>query len=311
MAAPLPTYLQRGAVNDEKWNACIASAANGLVYAYTDYLDAMAGEWDAVVLDDYKAVMPLPWRKKWGFRYLYPPFLTAQLGIFGAGVNAATVEAFLRAVPSTFRFWDLSLNHGNLFSLDSFPLYERRNFVLPLNRPYGALYKGYRENIRRNVKKSAAYGCSCTTGIPVDSVIALAQAQAKNPNKKDFQNFANLFARRQQNGTGKTYGVVSATGELLASAAFLFSHHRAYYLLVGNHPNGRTLGASHALIDAFIQDHADRDLLLDFEGSDLRNLAFFYGSFGAKEEKYPAIKLNRLPWWIRWAKTPDPTSSPA
>jgi len=71
---------------------------------------------------------------------------------------------------------------------------------------------------------------------------------------------------------------------------------------VGNHPNGRTLGASHALVDAFIKDQAGQDLLLDFEGSDIRNLAFFYSSFGATEEKYPAIKLNRLPWYIRWMK---------
>jgi hypothetical protein len=71
---------------------------------------------------------------------------------------------------------------------------------------------------------------------------------------------------------------------------------------VGNHPNGRTLGASHALIDAFIEDHAAQDLLLDFEGSDIRNLAFFYSSFGAVEEKYAAIKLNRLPWWMKWMK---------
>ncbi|HEY1022037.1 MAG TPA: hypothetical protein VGE06_06975, partial [Flavisolibacter sp.] len=94
----------------------------------------------------------------------------------------------------------------------------------------------------------------------------------------------------------------SAGGDLLASAAFLFSHNRAYYILVGNHPNGRTLGASHALIDAFIRDHAGQNLLLDFEGSDIRNLAFFYSSFGAREERYASIRLNHLPWWLRWVK---------
>jgi hypothetical protein len=100
----------------------------------------------------------------------------------------------------------------------------------------------------------------------------------------------------------KNYGAFSNKGELVSSATFLFSNKRAYYILVGNHPNGRTLGASHALIDAFIKDHAGNELILDFEGSDIRNLAFFYTSFGANEEKYAAIKLNRLPWWIKWLK---------
>ena len=54
------------------------------------------------------------------------------------------------------------------------------------------------------------------------------------------------------------------------------------------------IGASHALIDAFIKDHAGQNLILDFEGSDFRNLAFFYSRFGAKVEIYPAIKINTL-----------------
>lgn len=89
---------------------------------------------------------------------------------------------------------------------------------------------------------------------------------------------------------------------MIASCVFFFSNNRAYYILVGNHPNGKTIGASHALIDAFIADHAGQNLLLDFEGSDIRNLAFFYSSFGAVQEIYPALKINRLPFYLRWLK---------
>ena len=99
-----------------------------------------------------------------------------------------------------------------------------------------------------------------------------------------------------------SYGIRTSSGQLIASAAFFFSHERAYYILVGNHPNGKTSGASHALINTFIKDHAGQNVLLDFEGSDIRNLAFFYSSFGATEEKYAAIKLNRLPLYLRWLK---------
>ncbi len=99
-----------------------------------------------------------------------------------------------------------------------------------------------------------------------------------------------------------TYGIFSQQQELLASCVFFFSHNRAYYILVGNHPNGRTIGASHALIDAFIKDHAGQNLILDFEGSDIRNLAFFYSSFGATHVPYPALRINRLPFYLKWMK---------
>jgi hypothetical protein len=82
----------------------------------------------------------------------------------------------------------------------------------------------------------------------------------------------------------------------------LISAKRLYYILVGNHPNGKTIGASHALINAFIRDYAGTDMTLDFEGSDIQSLAFFYSSFGAVEEKYVGVKLNRLPGLIKLFK---------
>ena len=99
-----------------------------------------------------------------------------------------------------------------------------------------------------------------------------------------------------------TYGIVSSENELVASCVLFFSHNRAYYILVGNHSNGRNVGASHALIDAFIKEHAGKNLVLDFEGSDISNLALFYSSFGAVNEVYPALKINRLPFYLKWLK---------
>ena len=283
-------YLRRHEVSDEKWNACLASASNGVIYGYAFYLDAMTDQWDALVMNNYAFVMPLPWRKKWFIHYLYHPFLTAQLGLFGNGITKEILKAFLEAIPKKFLRWDFSLNGGNLFAVNGYRLYERSDYVLPLHKPYEELYGAYRENIRRNIKKSLTYGCSIKTGVSIDDIITLTKLQAKDTPEQDFQNFKSLFLRLKDKSMAKTYGILSAKGDLLASAAFLFSHKRAYYILVGNHPNGRTLGASHALIDAFIKDHAGQDLVLDFEGSDLRNLAFFYSSFGAKEEKYAAIR---------------------
>ena len=295
-------YLRRHEVDEAAWNNCIDKAGNGLIYGYSFYLDQMAGNWDGLVLSDYQAVMPLPWRRKWGIHYIYQPFLTAQLGVFGNDLSAETIASFLQAIPKKFRYWDFPLNHQNLFSATGFPLYERMNYVLPLHQPYEVLQKNYRENIRRNIRKSKEYGCTLTTDVSLDMIVELTRFQAANIAPNDFDAFKKLFQQQKQAGRAKAYGILSDTGQLLASAAFLFSHKRAYYILVGNHPNGRTLGASHALIDAFIHDHANQDLWLDFEGSDIRNLAFFYSSFGAKEEKYAAIRLNRLPRWISWLK---------
>lgn len=283
-------YLKRKEIDATKWDDCIADATNGLIYGYSFYLDHLATNWDALVLNDYEAVMPLPWRRKWGIAYLYQPFLTAQLGLFGKKVTVPMLENFLRAIPKTFLCWDFPLNYQNLFGLSDFKLYQRSNYVLLLNKPYEDLYKGYNENLRRNLKKSKANNCIAKPDVPLEDIVVLTGFQPKKLQEKDIASFKNLFSLLQEKRMVKTYGVFSHNGKLLSSAVFLFSHNRAYYILVGNHPDGRSLGASHALIHAFIKDHAARDLSLDFEGSDMQGLASFYRSFGAAEEKYAAIR---------------------
>lgn len=298
-------YITYNKLNKQKWDHCIAASDNGLIYAYSFYLDAMAENWDALVLNDYEAVMPLTWKKKYAIHYLYQPFYTACLGLFGKNISAGLLHEFLSAVPSKFKYWDIYLNHGNFFSLKDFKLYERMNYVLSLQPSYQALSSKFRDNIKRNIKKATQLNCTIEKDILVDDIITLAKQQSKSfatISNNDFENFKKLYAQLHQQKKAISYGVYTSSKELVASCVFFFSHKRAYYILVGNHPNGRTIGASHALINAFIEDHAGEDLLLDFEGSDIRNLGFFYESFGATQEKYAGIKLNRLPFWAKWAK---------
>ncbi len=298
-------YLTHGQIDQQKWDACIDDAGNGLIYAYSVYLNSMAKNWDALVLNDYEAVMPLTWNRKYRIHYLYQPPFTACLGVFGKNINAETVAAFLEAVPAKFSYWDIYFNSGNLFPVQGYNLYQRMNYVLNLNSNYETLFNAYRENTRRNIKRSEQYGLVVTRNAGVTDAVELAKKQAgeyASIPAGDFANFTKLYAALYKKEKATTYAVHSKEGRLLAAAVFFFSHHRAYYILVGNHPDGKTLGASHALINAFIKDHAGEQWLLDFEGSDIPGLAHFYSSFGAAEEKYSAIRLNRLPVWMRWMK---------
>lgn len=56
--------LSQNQIDKTKWDICIDQAPNGLIYAYSWYLDTMAKNWDALVYNDYELVMPLTWKKK-------------------------------------------------------------------------------------------------------------------------------------------------------------------------------------------------------------------------------------------------------
>ncbi len=110
------SYLPHDKIDKAKWDHCIDTASNGLIYAYSFYLDTMSKNWDALILDNYSFVMPLTWNKKFGVYYLYQPFFAASLGIFGDNISAEIMKAFLDNIPGKFKYWDFYLNRENVFS---------------------------------------------------------------------------------------------------------------------------------------------------------------------------------------------------
>ena len=298
-------YLQHKEIDKAKWDACVSQAPNGLVYPYSFYLDTMAKHWDALVLKDYEAIMPLTWNRKYGFYYLYQPAFTASLGVFGKNLTKEIIDDFISMLPSKFKLVEISLNSGNIVGDPKNVSQLRSNYILTLNKPYEEIYKTYRDNHKRNINKAVQLGCRASREISVEEIIHLTKEQLQQvggTKPEDYPNFKKLYEFLITRGQAKTYAIVDPKKKVLASAVFFFSLNRAYYIMVGNHPDGKTIGASHALIDSFIKDHADQNLILDFEGSDIRNLAFFYSGFGATEEIYPALKINRLPFYVKWLK---------
>ena len=300
-----PVYIEHRDIDKERWDDCIRRSPGGRIYAFSFYLDKMSPGWNALVWKDYEAVMPLTWKRKYGIHYLSQPFLAAQLGVMGAEVHSSIIQAFLEAIPRRYRYIDISLNPTNRAGIPGFPFISRMNLVLPLQEEYTALQGRYNENLRRNLRKAEQAGLFSNRETPVNDVIRLAIAQMKSQGQESTNNimrFRELFARLEERGLTETYGVYRED-DLLASAVFFFSHQRAYYILVGNDPKGRDSGASHMLIDSFIRNHAGKDLVLDFEGSDITTLASFYKSYGAVPEPYPALRVNRLPFFLKWLKS--------
>ena len=291
-------YIQHEEIDKIKWDKCINNAPNGLIYGLYDYLDCMSKNWDALIFGDYEMVMPLTWNKKYGINYLYQPFFCASLGIFGNQLNKEIVKQFLDHIPAKFRYWNIYINYGNFYSIDNYEISERLNLVLDLKYSYNKLAESFSKNHSKNILLAKRYQLTIHKNIPVESIVNLAKDQSKKYSKisaRDYHHFTNLFEILHKNGKAITYGVYTAEEKLYASAVFFFFKSRAYYILVGNHPRARNSGASHYLINEFIKDHAEQPLILDFEGSNISSIARFYKGFGATEEIYAGLNVNRLP----------------
>lgn len=291
------TYLRHHQIDKTKWDECIDRSDNGLVYALSIYLDHMSPGWEALILEDYKAVFPLPCRKKWGIRYICQPTLVAQLGLFGNAVTMELTNDFLDAIPASFRYIDLPLNHASHSDRDF--AYRRKNLVLTLQKSHADIYGVYSKNVKRNILKAERQDCVIDKTIAVKDVVLFAKAHIHD--SKGLLSFSRLYGSFLRQHKAVCYGV-REKDKLIAAATFLFYKNRAYYIMAGNHEESRSRGASHFLVDHFIRDYASSEYLLDFEGSDVEGVAQFYAGFGAVDEPYTAIRWNRLPVGLRWLK---------
>ena len=256
--------------------------------------------------------MPLPWNWKFGIHYIYPPFFTQQLGIFSPSpVPPELVLAFLQKVPGRFRLVEIQLNSANPVTAilvnpeEKWKIVYRRNFTLDLSLPYGQISMGYHNRIKKNTLRAENSGLTLVRGIPPEEVVRLFQwkLEGSTPLRpRHYKRFLELASFALTQGTGKTYGVQDPGGKLLSGAFFLFCRAKAHYLIAGNDPQARSSGASQLLLDRFIQEHAGSNLKLDFTGSDIPGIAFFNEGFGGREEHYPFLTRNTLPWPLRLLK---------
>lgn len=301
-------YIRNENIDRPKWDRCIKHSANGLIYAYSFFLDAMAENWDALVLNDYEVLMPLARKKKYGFHYLYQPFFIGSLGIFG-NVSDGTVNQLLNAIPVQFKYADIDFKE-NIFNPDKVnlknsKLTKRTNFLLDLNKNYDGIRKQYKRLATRMLKKAAENKIEITNNCPPNDVIDFYKRNYKSEHKEissaDYQRLLSATDTAFKNGQAATY-LAKKNEEIVASYMVLKDEKFVYSVIGGSNQEGKDTGAFYLLTDAAIKDHADTNRIFRFEGSDKKGIAFFNSQFNPVRMHYHHLKLNRLPWPLKLLK---------
>ncbi|WP_276481217.1 GNAT family N-acetyltransferase [Paraflavitalea pollutisoli] len=297
-------YYTRAQIDPVRWNRCIDAAPNGLVYATTLYLDHMAGQWDALVMGDYEVVMPLPWKRKFGIRYLHWVPFAQQLGVFGpASLSAIQVQAMLQAALHHFNYGELFFNYAN----QGIALADARtNLILDLAPAYDQLRAAYKNDLLKNLDKAGKFPLQYHQQVALPLVLRAFRdtysEQIAVIKPEEYDRFERLCTDAWQQGLVITRGVKEADGDWLSTALLFQYKGRLYLLHSATVGAGRKVAANHFLLDQLIREFAGSATVLDFEGSDLPGVAHFYRNFGSVEEPYFVYRFNRLPGWIKWLK---------
>ncbi len=297
-------YVKHGDIERQKWDGCINQSINGIAYAYSWYLDEVCEDWDALILDDYLAVMPLTIARKYGVHYLYQPYFTQQLGVFSTlKLSSEMVNSFLASIPSKIQLVDVSLNtFTNSDSIEGYKVSQRVTYHLDLIELYSKLYQKYSKNTQRNLAKALALQVSIVRGVDVATFLSFTKENLKGDLPASALNTMGRLVRRLiSNGRGEAYGAYSNTNTLCAAALFVRFKGKSIYLLATSSPEGISNRAMFLLVDTYIQENSENVMVLDFEGSMIPGVAAFYKGFGAMPITFPHLFQQRLPFPQRLA----------
>jgi hypothetical protein len=294
------SYLKHADIDEGKWDKCIADSPNGLIYAHSYYLDIMSKNWDALILNDYEAVMPLTWNKKFGISYLRQPPFTQQLGIFGNIVfDEEITDLFISKALQIFPFAEINLNYANEYKNNAA---KKCNLILHLNRSFHEIENDFRKDFVNQIKKNKL---NYESSGEIEKVIQLFKENYGDKlriSSNAYKHWFSLCKHLHSTGEILVRKVLSAKGELISTALLLKDQRRIYYVMSATLPAGRKQHANYFLLYHLIKEFAEQDLIFDFEGSELPSIKSFFLKFGPVEQPYPFVKINNLSFPKKWIK---------
>ena len=292
-------------IDKEKWDECIRKATNSLIYGYSFYLDAMS-KWDGIVVNDYEAVMPLTWKRKYGIKYLYQPPFTQQLGLFTSKADAAVLEQIVGTMKAEYKFWEVNFNYATDAGFLKQPLEttSASNYIISLSQGYEAIYKGYHNVLIKNLKKSNKFELQYCPG-DYEECIEQFKLQygkrVKNLQESEYSNFLKACKLAEGKNMLICRKAVAAS-TIMACVIMLFDGKRLYNIINITPEAGKETEANRFLLDCVIKEFAGKNIILDLEGSEIPGVKAFYEQFGAVNQPYFKVKYNGLAWPFKLLK---------
>lgn len=284
-------FVRNQNIDKRRWNQVLDSSPDATVYAYSWYLDVLCPDWSALIGGDYEFIMPIPWRKKFGLRYVYMPYFLQRLGIYSSQAIEKEIQiAFLEKLKHNFPLIDYSLTVSPaLLEKLQLKVLQRNNFVLDISSSYEKVYAGYSRDAQKNLRKKGLFSVSIDNDYQSILKNYLEYLSSRMKSHVDFfdQSKSYQLLISQAIREDKIIGLsVYKENQLWGSALFLRNRDTAFYLMgvpVFKENRNNTL---HLLIDGFIQEYAGKLKTLDFEGSDIHSIAYFFEKWGSRNEPY-------------------------
>lgn len=292
-------YLKYDEISKLKWDRCISQSFNGIVYAYSWYLDIVSYQWDALVMGDYEAVMPITHKTTYGITNIKQPQYAIQLGVFTSKIlDMELVDAFLDKLPGGIRKVKVNLNTFNKASNSKFKFKNGSVYELDLIEPYKKLYLKFSDQAKEAIKNSKVSKVSIMKSLNLKEFLLLKKGSSENPLTFDQLNtLRRIIPFCTNHNIGNTYGAYNDKNELVAGTFFMKSHQKAICLVAACSKEGIQINADYALFNYYLKENCGKNITLDFGNPTINEIEKLSKDFGAQAVSFLKLKKHKR-WWF-------------
>lgn len=275
-------------IDFQKYAACLESSEQKNWYAKKEVLDELSGNWEVLVYDDYKAVLPVPLKKKFGINFVIMPLFCQQLGIFSEKDDAEINDRFLQCLKKYYKVFLYCFNYHNSFSES---LNTKKNYTIPISDYVLLRRKKYFKG-RKSTAKCAQHLIYKEIELNAEHITFIEKHFKGLKKENDIKKFRGYMNFLHQNNSLKL--CAAYLKEKLINVAVLVNENTQLSLLaLINDETYKTENGPSFLIDKILDNYI-QEKEFNFMGSNIRGIEIFFKSFGAELQEYPYLQSRIL-----------------
>ncbi|MCE3074332.1 hypothetical protein [Chryseobacterium gwangjuense] len=282
--------LKYDEIDFKKYTKCLEKSEQRKYSAAKDFLDVTSGkQWEVLVYNDYEAVMPVPFVKKYGVKIVHNPRLCQQLGVFSAEDNININEEFLSYLKDNYLIRIYTFNDTNRF----ISTIELKNNFLIYPDVYEKVYAKYSPKRKRKLRldeetlqnseiKEITY--KEAEGFVKNNFIGAENEDDKLSFMKIFESFFNI--------NSLTFLAFYYQSKIINIIVTFADKESIALLGTFNDKEYVKLSGASVLIDQAIKENIETHIF-DFEGGNLPNIEEFFRGFRPELKPYPIIEGSK------------------
>ena len=280
-------------IDRQKWDELVDSTPNACIYVRSFYLDATAIDWEAYIAEDYSFAIPVGIVKKGGVTRVYPPLFQGYIQPIG-DVSKIDWNSLEKELIKRYSKGNIHLTSNEL------PNLENEKFI------YQSVSQDefkLKSQAKRKIKQFNNSNFEIREGnINTDELYQLVvqELSKKIPlfRTKNVQYLLNVINEAEKNGFLYKIGVFS--GETLKGGLIgLKFNHELIYLKGAAEQEVQQEGAMYALMERFVQYGFSENCTINFGGSRIEGIRFFYQRFNGKDVNYFHYHWDNSPLWFK------------